>query len=71
MILTKVDASDFALTPTGDLTGVTLKIAMEEDADGKTTNVIDSSYTSTADAEKKKAMNATASKSDRARLSLR
>ena len=71
LILTKVDASDFAFTPRGDLTGVTLKISMEEDADGKTTNVVDPSYTSAADMEKKKAMNATASAADRARLSSR
>ena len=70
MILKKVDASDFAISPNGDITGVVLKISMEEDANGKTTNVIDSSYTTSSSEEKKKAMNATASAEDRARLSL-
>lgn len=73
LLLTKVDSSDFAFSPKGDFLSVTVSLSFVENSGGKTssaatTTTIKTASTGSVYAEtvaKRKAMNATASASDK------
>lgn len=72
MTLKQVDASNFVFSPKGDMLSVTINISLEEYSDGKTSKLRGNSTkqgASTGSSEKQTALNATASMTDRVRLS--
>ena len=78
LILKKVDSSDYVFSPKGDVSSLTISVSLEEDTNSQATALTDTTTGSaggvTVDAstaEKRSAMNATASAADRARLSSR
>ena len=85
LILKQVDAADFVLSPNGEILSVTISISLEEESEGKTSKLTESTAkksgssasssqskaaaTYAATVEKRKAMNATASPADKQRIS--
>lgn len=85
LLLKQVDASDFVFSPNGEILSVTISISLEEESEGKTSKLTESTAkksgssasssqskaaaTYAATVEKRKAMNATASPADKQRIS--